>query len=257
MGYLSQKKHETRKNVFLYGVLVLTALLSVVSLWMPGFKIFFFNLFHLYILSFIMIGYSLLIGRYKTALIFVVMFLVDYTQLSSSVNLFSSDKYSGSKNVELVFASETDFSKSFSESKKSSGVLILAKDYLAPYVKASFDGSLVTFIRVDFRGANGKQYRKIFKHLRQFVIKQDNPVIIFGEFGTPAWSRPFRRFLNKTGLGVKNKLIFTAGAKYNILTTPSYYVLGFQEMGVSDISIEETDKSKLIKTRISFNPINS
>ncbi len=254
MGYLSQKKHETRINIFLYMLLLIVASLSLLSFSVPGFKIGFFNLLHLYVISFCLIIYSVVIKRYKIALIFALFFLVNYTILSSSINIFFPDTFIGVKNIKLKFGPDVDLSKEFLNKKETSGAIILAKKFVAPYVVIKDNDVALTMVMVDFRGATKEQYYQIFNQLHQFVIKQDDPIIIFGEFGLPAWSRYFKEFLNISGLSIKNNLIFTQSSVYNFFTTPSFYVLGFQEMGVSHIETSNINGKKVITVDISFNP---
>ena len=253
MGYLSQKKHQIRENIFLYVMALLFAGLSIFSISCPGFKIVFFNLFHLYLFSFALMVYALIVKKYKPAIIFCLVFIISYTTLSSSVNLFISDKFQGVNNINLVYDSKKSLAEEFSKGIVSSGAIILADKFISPYVTID-KNSPVTIIRVNLNDAKYEQYPVIFKHLRQFIIKQDNPVIIYGEFGVPAWNKIFKKFLRSTGLSVKNKLIFTKSAKYNIFTDPTFYVLGFHEMGISDITISTKDNYKVIQTGISFNP---
>lgn len=234
-------------------MLLFVALFSFLSLVYPGFNVVFFNLFHLYVVSFCLMVYSTFIKRYKIAVFFALFFLINYTTLSSSTNLFFPDKFVGSKNIELNFASNIDLSNYFHENKEASGAIIIAKKFVAPYVIIKENNSLLTLIKVDFRGADKNQYSQIFSQLHQFIVKQDNPVIIFGEFAVPAWDRSFKKFLNLSGLTVKNELIFTSKSHYNFFTTPSFYILGFQEMGVSRTKISEINNIKTIKTNVSFN----
>ena len=234
-------------------MLSFVALLSLLSFWYPGFNIIFFNLFHLYIVSFCLIVYSIFIRRYKIAGFFALFFMINYTTLSSSTNLFFPDTFVGSRNIELNFASNVDLSNYFHENKEASGAIIIAKEFVAPYVIIKENNSLLTLVKVDFIGADKKQYSQIFSQLHQFIVKQDNPVIIFGEFGIPAWDKSFKEFLNLSGLAVKNELIFTNKSHYNFFTTPSFYILGFQEMGVSRTKISDINNIKTITTNVSFN----
>ena len=253
MGYLSQKKHQIRENIFLYVMALFFAGLSIFSISYPGFKIAFFNLFHLYLFSFALMVYALIVKKYKPAIIFCLVWVISYTTLSSSVNLFMSDKFHGFNNINLTYGIKKSLADEFSKDAVSSGAIILADKFISPYVTID-KNSPVTIIKVNFNDAKYGQYSVIFKHLRQFIIKQDNPVIIYGEFGIPAWSKIFKKFLRSTGLSVKNKLIFTGSSKYNIFTTPTFYVLGFHEMGISKLTISSNDNQNIIQTEISFNP---
>lgn len=252
MGYLSQKKHQIRENIFLYTSAFIFGGLGIFSVMFPGFKVGFFNLFHLYLLSFIFTIYSVWVKKYKPAIIFCFIFIVSYTTLGSSVNLFIPDKFIGNSNVELKFIPNTSLSKEFIPDNLSSGAVVLANEFIVPYVIIN-KGSPLTIIRVDLRQASHKQYPLIFEHLHQFIVRQDNPVIIYGEFGIPAWSKVFKQFLSSSGLSVKNSLIFTQSSRYNIFTTPGFYILGFHDMGVSDVRISNLNGHKVISAQASFN----
>lgn len=254
MGYLRQKKHQARENIFLFFMAIVITGLTAGSFANAGFCYGFFNLFHLYCLSGLLFIYALLVKKYKISLFFALIFLINYTSLSASGNIFLSDHFEGREHLDLTFDVRQNLSDSLDKDQLSAaGSLIVAHRYVAPYVIIGKQKPL-TLVRVDFRGANKEEYPLIFEHLHEFILKQDNPVIIFGEFGLPVWSKAFKHFLDATGLAVKNRLIFTKGAKYNIFTTPGFYVLGFPEMGISELSLRESNNQKIIKTTVSFNP---
>ena len=251
MGYLSQKKHQIRENIFLYVMALLFAGLSIFSISCPGFKIVFFNLFHLYLFSFALMVYALIVKKYKPAIIFCLVFIISYATLSSSVNLFISDKFQGVNNINLVYDSKKSLAEEFSKGIVSSGAIILADKFISPYVTID-KNSPVTIIRVNLNDAKYEQYPVIFKHLRQFIIKQDNPVILFGDFGVPSWNRYLRKFIIQTRLIVKNNLLFTKNNSYNFLSSPSFYILGFNDMGVENIEIKNTNGQQTIDFDVSF-----
>ena len=249
MGYLSQKKHQTRENIFLYTTAAALTALTAKSFADPGFSFGFFNLFHLYCLAGLLLVYALWVKKYKPALFFGVLLLINYTTLSAAGNIFLSDAFNGRESLTLVFAPNKDFVETAEENKIAAGSLILAHRHIAPYTVINQDNPL-TLVRVDFRQAQDSEYPLIFKHLHEFLLKQDNPVILFGEFGVPAWHRLFKQFLDDSGLTIKNHLLFTQGSKFNIFSMPGFYVLGFHEMGIS--SIKRNGKEIIVKT--SFNP---
>jgi hypothetical protein len=101
----------------------------------------------------------------------------------------------------------------------------------------------MTIIKINLDKYSSKVRKKVLKQLKNFVIKQDNPVILYGDFGVPAWNRYLRRFMVQTRLSIKNRLLFTKGASYNIFTTPSFYILGFNAMGIENLKIKNNDKT--------------
>lgn len=253
MGYLHQKKQEFRKNLFFQSSALIVAVLTVFFLVFPHFGLPFFNIFHLYCLSFVLFCCALLAKKFKIAVVFMATSIVSYTSLSTHCNIFLSDSFKGTNSITLNFASTYPLISDLSaENVISSGSLIIANKFLASYVVLNEEKPL-TVVRVNFRNASRASYKNIFKHLREFIIKQDTPVIIFGDFGLPAWDPLFRRFLNKTDLNVKNRLLFTKSSSFNIFTLPSFYILGFSDMGIDDITVEKLSKGhKLIKAVVSF-----
>lgn len=242
MGYLSQKKHQIRENLFLNVTSVVLTFFTLFSLINANFDIHFPNLFHLYIFSFVMIVYSLIVKKHKLTLIFVMLFIINYTALSSSSNIFLSDSYEGTKKIKLSFDNTADVYGYFNKEKTSSGSLILADNVIAPYTKIKGNKPM-TIIKINLDKYSSKVRKKVLKQLKNFVIKQDNPVILYGDFGVPAWNRYLRRFMVQTRLSIKNRLLFTKGASYNIFTTPSFYILGFNAMGIENLKIKNNDKT--------------
>lgn len=251
MGYLSQKKHELRKNIFLYVMMVLMLILTVGTFANPGFHFGFFNLFHLYFLSVVIFIYVLWSKKYKQALFFGFILLINYTFLAATTNIFLSDKFNGSQNLALTFNTKEVFAESFArEDISSAGSLVLAGKYMAPFVILK-EPSPITLVRVDFLKVPKREYGLIFNRLQEFILRQDNPVIIFGNFGIPSWNRIFKNFLQSSELTVKNRLLFTGN---NFLKPADFYVLGFREMGISKINATGKSSGILVDMDISFNP---
>ena len=60
--------------------------------------------------------------------------------------------------------------------------------------------------------------------------------VIVGNFGLPSWSERFYKFLDKTDLEVKNRIILSDGTAYfNPLSSPSLNLLGYKALGVKNI----------------------
>ena len=251
MGYLSQKKHQFRENLFLNVAAVVLTFFTLFSLTNINFDIAFPNLFHLYLLSFLVIVYSFIVKKYKLTLIFVMLFIINYTALSASSNIFLSDTYNGSKKINLIFDNTTDVTGDFNKANTSSGSLILADNIIAPYIRIGSKNPM-TIIKIDLTKSNTKLRKKILKQLKSFITKQDNPVILYGDFGVPSWNRYLRNFIIQSRLSVKNKILFTKNSPYNIFSTPSFYILGFNDMGVDNIEIKDTKSGKNISFDIVF-----
>ena len=254
MGYLSQKKHQARENIFLYVTAFFLMILSCLALIKPDLFYTGFNLFHLYCLSLVFLIYAAFVKKYFQTFVFFLCFILNYTLLSASGNIFFSDTFQGQNNLTLYFSkNDTVPPANFAqEDILSSGTVLLSHNYRAPYTIIDVAGKPLTLLKVDFRNPVPSDYDSVFKNLNDFLLTQDNPVIIFGEFGLPIWARPFKTFLDISGLQVKNRLVFTKGSPFNIFTTPSFYILGFRDMGLSSIKISNNPISSTVSGDVSF-----
>ncbi len=251
MGYLSQKKHESRENIFLTILAFVLVITTGIYLLLNGVYFDFFNIFHVYCLSLLFALYTIFIKKYKFTLIFGLILVFSYIILGTSANIFFTKSFNGKQNLKLTFSENVSLKQNFnSDDVVSAGALIVANKYISPYVNVKQDETL-TFIKVDFKNVLQTEYNLIFKHLKDFIFNQSNPVVVFGEFGLPVWDKRFITFLRETNLKVKNKLIFTGTSVYRFIKTPSFYLLGFDEMGINELSIK--DNNKTIEMVISFN----
>lgn len=250
MGYLSQKKHQFRENLLLNITSMILTFFTLFSLTNTNFDIIFPNLFQLYVLSFLMFIYSAIVKKYKVCLIFVMLFIINYTALSSSCNIFLSDFYDGNKKIELTFDNKPDITGKFNNAKINKGALVFENNVIAPYIKIENENPMM-IIKINLHDTTAKLRKKILKQLAHFITKQDNPVILFGNFGIPAWNRYLRRFMIQTRLTVKNKILFTDNSLSKFLSLPDFYILGFNNMGIDNIKVSD-DSDKNIKFDILF-----
>ena len=250
MGYLSQKKSQNRKSLFFKASSIIVILWSLLLVYNPDIVICRLNLFHLYLLSFLLLILSLCARNFKSSAIFLLSLIICFTNLSSACDIFLSDSFSGKTSLSFNYSDQSP-RINLTSTTTSSGTIILADKHHAFYTTTP---QPLTLIQVNLQSAKPEEYPLIFKHLHQFIVLQDNPVIVFGDFGIPAWHKPFRKFLSKSGLSVKNKLLFSREA-YNIFSNPTFYILGFREMGISDISVDDSSDHQSISATVSFNPM--
>ena len=59
------------------------------------------------------------------------------------------------------------------------------------------------FFQSDLSRQTPAEREQALGYVNNFVASQDDPVIIFGDFGIPAWAPAFGRFLDSSGLEVK------------------------------------------------------
>ena len=140
-----------------------------------------------------------------------------------------------------LFHQEGDAEKSFILTRKTplrAGKLRLTAERTASFLTFEAGGRNLIFVNVNFAGLTGSEEKTVFGNLAEFVLSQDEPLIIVGDFGIPAWSETFRTFLAQTGLEVKNHIIMSDGSsRFNLFTVPSVNVLGYRSLGLENIDI--------------------
>lgn len=126
-----------------------------------------------------------------------------------------------------------------------SGRINFNKKLSASFITFSHHNQDVTIVNLDFENLQNQEQRVVFNNLTEFVLDQDGPVVVVGEFGIPAWSNVFKHFLNVTGLEVKNKVILSEGYySLNIFAVPSFNILGFKNVGVRSIKFLDKKSSR-------------
>lgn len=144
-----------------------------------------------------------------------------------------------------LFNEDNDWKNSFMVSRHmplKSGKLRLSPRFTASYMSFIAEEQPLVLINIDLSGLSHRDEKTVYHNLAEFVTAQDNPVIIIGEFGIPAWSDTFKKFLNKTGLEVKNRVILSNGSCwFNPFGVPSLNVLAYKNFGVKDVSLLNKD----------------
>ena len=100
----------------------------------------------------------------------------------------------------------------------------------ADFAKVLTDGRAQIFISVDFAGLSRQKTARALDNLSAFIRRQDDPVIIFGNFNTVAWSKTLGGFIAKNGLQVKNALTDNVRS---LILPPRHYILGYEQNNVS------------------------
>ena len=111
-----------------------------------------------------------------------------------------------------------------------SGRINLGTKVFASFVKIQTDSSPTTFVAVDFYHLNILQIEQALNALSSFVAEQDDPVVVFGNFNTVAWSRPLSKFISKHNLVVKNGLCDNVR---NIFIPQKHYILAYEKSKIS------------------------
>lgn len=147
----------------------------------------------------------------------------------------NQDKYPGY----YLYNENGDLDDSFIVSRFSplkAGKILFSPRFVGSYMMILAGNQPLVFVNIDFRGLSHQEEAAIYHNLEEFVVSQDNPVVIIGDFGIPAWSRTFQKFLNKTSLEVKNHIILSNGSSwFNPLGVPSLNVLAYKNFGVNKV----------------------
>ena len=239
MGYLAQKKKNARENTFLKWMLFIFTLLALATL-LPPKDIFFKDwLFHIYVINVLVFFYALFIRRFLYCLGFAALLIVNYFQVSMSARIFTNFDSGGEHHISVVYNPEGALEIEASNAiVLRRGHLVLGQKENAPFLAIEKSGHVFTLIRVDLENNNQKERAIALLQLRNFISEQDDPVIVFGDFGLPAWSKEMKAFLEDTNLEVKNRILFVKrGSSHSYFSAPKFYILSFQNVGIKQIEI--------------------
>lgn len=256
MGYFSQRKKHHREDVFLRIMLIIFGLLSILLFFpsqvLPSFVLNY--LFQIFAVIAAVAVFAFYVGRPGIGTIFLMFLAVVFAYTSSSANLFSNIKVPAEHHLMLTGALGKDFDISGSGMVlMRSGHLNLGADVTAPFKTVVKNFHVFTVVGVDFSELPPRVRRSAFRHLKAFVSQQDDPVIIIGDFGEPAWATPMKKFLIATDLRVLNRLAFPGKhLAFNPLAVPSFYILGFRNVGVEDLKIIPASPQPRIEARLGF-----
>ena len=256
MGYLSQRKKHERESIFLKISSVAFVFLTILSFIPASGGIFPDLLFHFYFLNFLLFAYSVYVGRFIYGGIFLFLLAVNFFHVSAFANILFNTRNAGSHEVSLRYTS------GFEADLAQSDVLVLRSGYLElglpaeiRYWEVEKDNRAFNLIRVDLSETTSSERDKALRQLAAFVDTQNDPVILYGNFGEAAWSSSMRKFLQKTGLKVKNHLVFAAeGKAFDFFALPCFYVLSFSGLGIEDLSVAspQADSFPFVSLRLRF-----
>ncbi len=251
MGYLSQKKHLRRESWFCIIVMVILAVMTGGGILTKNLCLAALSPLYLYLISALLTVYTFWRKRYKYMLGFFLLFITNSTFISANANIFVAEDFDGSEKMELSFNPEQKITDRFNKNQIiNAGEVLFDGKYAAEYVTVEPQNP-ITLVKVDFRDVEKKDFNIVFEQLSNFLKMQNYPVVLFGEFGIPAWTFPFRKMMITSGLSVKNRILFTKNSPFNIFSLPGFYILGFREMGIKDV--QQTGKN--IDWIISFNSV--
>lgn len=138
-----------------------------------------------------------------------------------------------------LYNDDNDWEQSFIISKYNpikAGKILFSPHFAGSYMTIIAGNQPLVFVNLDFKGISHHEEETVYHNLGEFVLAQDNPVVIIGDFGIPAWSKTFQSFLNRTGLEVKNHVILSDGSnRFNPFGVPSLNVLAYKNFGVKEV----------------------
>ena len=232
MGYLAQKKKNIREINFLTIGWVIVAILSGL-LFFNSMTFLKNNFFIIYILNIILVLYSLFIRRFGFALLFLTIVVVNFFHITSTSRLFFNKTYNSGEVFEISYDADNLADYTIDSVSK-----MVTNNIFSSLLKLPTNNKDIAVIKLDFSTLSLKSRQKQLDTLYKFVVAQDIPVIVIGDFGTTVWHPDVQSFLKKSSLKVINKLIFASkGIKNNYFYKPSFYVLSFDGYGVKDIKV--------------------
>lgn len=250
--------------------------------------------FHYYIIGLAALVYCICRGFIFYAALLTLFVIMSFMNLARSSNILFNEQVKGKKEETILYVNSvktSDYEKIFELAEKQKanftaintwpnynykkdssyhevknmiftknnilreGIIRLSPQYSSYFIVSEVDGKEIILVSVDFSGINEKEAGLVLSNLADFVKKQDNPVVIFGDFGVPVWTSIAEEFLNETNLEVKNRIIFSVGKiRFNPFITPSINVLGYKNMGLNKIRFLPKSGSKKhpITFKISF-----
>ncbi len=259
MGYFSQRKRREREKIFLK---VMTSLIGIYTFLLffhsldNGFIVGVKNyLFQAYLLTLCILFMALYLERWLSGLFLLAFLLVQYTNLSSTANLFFNREVSDKHHINLTYQKgEPLLVEAKGHILLRSGHLNLSENLQAGFITFEKNQNVFTVIDVDFSKVSAQSRKTAYEQLRKFIVMQDDPVIVIGDFAETPWAKMFKKFLLDTELEVKNKvLLFDNNRRFNPFVVPTFYVLAFNNVGVNDIEFQAVDNEPLkVRTFLGF-----
>lgn len=288
MGYLRQRKKEKRTDMTLKLLLMGISLLLIGSFYGEGEGLSYYlsaYRFHYYLISVVVLFYCLFKQFFSYAFFFLILVIFCFMSFGYSSRILFNDAKNNKDELSILYISSVpaskyeyvldkskninaDFTAINGDNKEDSsniifsrkdvsreGIIRLSNKYNAYFVVTEIEEKELIFVDVDFSKIKEKELKVVFNNLTEFVKLQESPVVMFGDFGVAAWSKTFVKFLNTTGLEVKNRIILTNGRfRFNPFNVPTINVLGYKNMGLEKIMFLPKNKNKKhpILFKISF-----
>ncbi len=250
MGYFSQRKKRARENLFMLFSLVVLFFIYLILFFEIGTEDFLINLrnclLHIYFFNLALLLYIAVHQKYLYLCFCTILLILGYTGITSEARLFFNYSNPTANELQVNYKKgQQDYA--LADRVIQEKILNKGKIFLSPNVECPFEvihqgEQDYTLIAVDFSKVSAHEKEIALHNLQKYVLMQNNPVIAYGDFGMPAWSKDFQKFLQQTDLSVKNKVIFSDGKdNFKFWFVPTINVLAFKHTGLK--SIENYGKS--------------
>ncbi len=126
---------------------------------------------------------------------------------------------------------------------ETAGRINLGGSNNAAFIRLRIENKDYVFLSIDLSVSSRVEKEKALEYINTFVATEDDPVIIFGNFGMTAWSPAFSRFLNGNGLEVKNSLF---SLLTNIILPPTDYIVGYHNLQVNGCQMLDSKDNRIV-----------
>lgn len=198
--------------------------------------------FHFYLYNLFLVLYTLFHRHLAYMCLAIMLLFCNYGSLAKSALLFFNHEPEGFNQLEVSYHKGE---QNYLPTNGKYTITHQGKLELSPHLSAAFAGienqqdKTIMLINLDFSKKYEAEYQTAFHNLEKFVMAQNGPVVIVGDFGIPSWDILFREFLTDTGLSVKNRILFTDGkSSFRFWFVPSINILGFDNFGIKSVSMK-------------------
>ena len=198
--------------------------------------------FHFYLYNLFLVLYTLFHRHLAYMCLAIMLLFCNYGSLAKSALLFFNHEPEGFNQLEVSYHKGE---QNYLPTDGKYTITHQGKLELSPHLSAAFAGienqqdKTIMLINLDFSKKYEAEYQTAFHNLEKFVMAQNGPVVIVGDFGIPSWDILFREFLTDTGLSVKNRILFTDGkSSFRFWFVPSINILGFDNFGIKSVSMK-------------------
>ncbi len=230
--------------MFMLVSLVILAIIYLLLWFDDGNNSFLQNLrhaqFHFYLYNLFLVLYTVFHRQILYSILALLLLFCNYGSLAKTARLFFNQEPAGLSRLDITYqkGEQNYLALANAQNIKTQGKLALSPHLTASFVGLEEQSNLITVVNLDFSSKYKKEYPVALRNLAKFVMSQNGPVIIVGDFGIPSWDILFRDFLNKTGLSVKNRILFTDGkSAFRFWFVPSINILGFDNLGIASMKM--------------------